>query len=201
MPVLRNSFLLDSRLALQFILRAFEEGFNHFSNPFLQFRADSSLTNQGREAVQISGMRPAQLHVLRNLYQYIMTTHFKSRRVTEIVFHLSAGRRPFQPFGSILSLTHGEACLHGTNYRYFGSNQPAHNAAAFFADSLDARHQVGEVLQFAKKLARALQSCFQFQLPSVGSFDSKHFLSLTRVLWLWMRCADGLLHPNTPERP
>ena len=50
------------------------------------------------------------------------------------------------------------------------------------ANAFDAGHQVNKIAQLAKKLARALNGCFQFQLIFVRGFDAKHSFFLAAVL-------------------
>src|SRR5882724_13506677 len=93
---LRDRFLLDSRLALKLFLGALQKRPNHFPNPFLHFRTDSTFTNQRCKAMQFSCVGPAEFHVLGDFDQDVMAAHFKSRGISQIVFHLRAGGRPLK---------------------------------------------------------------------------------------------------------
>src|SRR6266498_3024532 len=54
-----------------------------------------------------------------------------------------------------------------TEDRHLSAYNPAHDATRLLTNSFNARHQVCEVSEFAKKLAGSFQGGLQFQLPCI----------------------------------
>src|SRR5262245_16432394 len=99
---------------------------------------------------------PAQLNLLRNVDRSQAVVLFKLQRVAQEILCFVWRGRPLDGVAMRRSFAYRKRKAHVT-YGRFGGNRPAHDAAGFATNALNASEQLSEILEVREELPRLAQ--------------------------------------------
>src|SRR5262249_16167347 len=143
-------------IPFQLLFHEDKEVLNRLVNSSLQRIAQPRFAHQPDAGMKIPRAFTAQLNLLRNVDRSQAVVLFELQRITQEILSFVRRGRPLDRVRVRRSFAYRKRKAHVT-YGRFGGDRPAHDAAGFATNALNAAEQLSEILEVREELSRLAQ--------------------------------------------